>query len=890
MLTSGTRLGTYEIRALIGVGGMGEVYQAHDTKLGRDVAIKVLPEQFACDSDRLARFRREAHVLASLNHPNIAATYGLEDSGEIHYLVLEFVAGDTLAQQLAREGPLQIEEALNICRQIADALEAAHEKPIVHRDLKPANVKVTPEGVVKVLDFGLAKAYADDPTETVSGTAPTLTMTPTMPGVIMGTPAYMSPEQTRSKRVDKRADIWAFGCVLYELITGKQAFPGESLAEIIASVLKGEPDWQALPAATPTQVRDLLRPCLQKDKTQRLRDAGDARIEIHEALAAPATASSATVPRIAGWRGVAVLSVAALVVAAIAGVAVWNLKPAPPTPPQPVSRLVMTLAPGERLAGLDLTAMALSPDGTQLAYVAERDGTARLFLRALDSSESKPIPGTERASSPFFSPDGQWLGFFAANKLQKVAVSGGAPVVLASVVAARGGSWGSDGQIVFAPAADSGLSRVSASGGTPEALTTLDRKKGEGSHRFPHHLPGGQAILFTVGTGGSWDDALIVAQRLDTGERKVLVQGGSDARYLPTGHLMYARAGALLAVPFDLNRLEVTGTPVAVVEGVMQTTNQTGTVQAAFSGQGWLMYVPGGAPGSDRKLVWVDRKGTEQLLQVPPRAYGRPRLSPDGQRLVVEIDLGNNADSWVHDIARGTLSRVAVDASGVGPRPLWTLDGRKLTYRSNKAGAPNLFWIAADGSGVEERLTTGEYGQTPESWSPDGQLLAFTEANPTTGNDIWVLGLSNRKAQPFLQTRFSERDARFSPDGRWLAYTTNDSGRAEIYIQPYPGPGGKWQISAEGGALPEWNRNGRELFYRNIDKMMAVDITAQPTFTAGKPRMLFEGQGVTADYDVSADGQRFLMVKESEQTTSVTQFSVVLNWFEELKRRVPAQK
>jgi serine/threonine protein kinase/Tol biopolymer transport system component len=889
----GRRLGPYEILSAIGAGGMGEVYQAHDTKLGRDVAIKVLPEAFAHDAERLARFQREAKMLAALNHPNIATIHGLEQSGGTSYLVMELVSGETLADRIKRDAKIPVEEALTIAKQIAEALEAAHEKGIIHRDLKPANVKVTPEGKVKVLDFGLAKAFAGDAASDDLSNSPTLSAAATMQGVILGTAAYMSPEQARGKACDKRTDIWAFGCVLYELLTGKQAFHGETTTEILAAVLRGEPDWGALPEPTPSTIRALLRRCLQKDVNKRARDAGDARIEIEEALAAPVTAELSTAAPTKGIRNLGrralILGLGALLLAAaVASLATWNLKP---SPSQPVTRTVIDLPPGQQLAGLDSgPALALSPDATHLAYVARQGGTQQLYLRAMDSSEAKPIPGTEGAVSPFFSPDGQWLGFFAGGKLMKVSVSGGAAVTLGDALQPRGASWGSQGMIAFAPQNISTLQQVPDAGGPPQPLTRFEKE--EFSQRWPEFLPGGKAVLFTAGpTAITFANSHVAVQSVGTGQRRNLVQGGMSPRYALTGHLVYAQGASLMAVPFDPQRLAFTGAAVPVVEGVQQSP-VSGAAQYSFSSTGSLVYVSGGAQSAQSKLVWVNRNGAEQPVAAPAHTYLGPHLSPDGRRVAVTTT-EQESQTWLYDLSRDTLTRFTFEGN-YNLIPVWTPDGKRIAFESAKEGPPNLFWQLADGSGGLERLTTSEYVNAPFSWSPDGQLLAFIEVNPTTGFDIWVLRLSDRKAQPFLRTRFNETAPRFSPDGRWLAYVSDESGRFEIYVQPYPGPGGKWQISTEGAMDPVWNPNGRELFYRSGNKMMAVDIATQPSFVAGKPRMLFEGPYVLpsvpiSNYDVSPDGQRFLMLKPSEAGEAApTQINVVLNWFEELKRRVPA--
>jgi Tol biopolymer transport system component len=577
--------------------------------------------------------------------------------------------------------------------------------------------------------------------------------------------------------------------------------------------------------------------------------------------------------------------------AVIASVLTWNLRPSNSL--QPVSRTVITLPPGQQLAGLDSgPAVALSPDGTHLAYVAQQGGTQQLYLRAMDSLEARPIPGTEGGVSPFFSPDGQWVGFFSGGKLKKISMSGGAALTLGVAVNPSGANWGSQGMIAFAPATVGALQQVLDAGGTPQPLTRLE--KGEISQRWPEFLPGGKAVLFAAGpTAVNFTNARVAVQSVGTGERRNLVEGGMNPRYAPSGHLVYAQGGNLMAVPFDPQRLTTTGVAVPVVEGVLQSP-VSGAAQYSFSATGSLVYVPGGVQSAQNKLGWVSRNGAEQLLAAPVHAYLGPRLSPDGRRVAVTIT-EQESHVWLYDLGRGALTRFTFEGNA-NNGPVWTPDGKRIAFNSNREGATNIFWQLADGSGGLERLTTSEYIHAPMSWSPDGQLLAFFEVNPDTQRDIWVLRMSDRKAQPFLRTQFDEAVPQFSPDGRWLAYISNETGRHEIYVQPYPGPGGKWQISTEGGTEPAWNRNGRELFYRSGNKMMAVDITTQPGFAAGTPRMLFEGRYETApfpttNYDVSPDGQRFLMVKPSEQEQAApTQINVVLNWFEELKQKVPAGK
>ena len=892
-IPSGTKFGSYEVGAQVGAGGMGEVYRAHDSKLGRDVAIKVLPEAFADDPERLSRFQREAKMLAALNHPNIATIFGLEQSGGTHYLVMELVPGDTLQQRVKRDGAVPIEEALAIAKQIAEALEAAHEKGIIHRDLKPANVKVTPEGKVKVLDFGLAKAFEGDASSVDIGNSPTLSQAATMQGVILGTAAYMSPEQARGKSVDKRTDIWAFGCVLYELLTDKQPFHGEDITEILASVVKSEPDWTALPANISPSIRVLLQRCLRKDRRQRTPDAAVLRIEIEDALAAPATGEPAAAAIGAGMVGrrAILLGAGCLATACVVtGLAVWSLKP---TPSKPVTRTVITLPADQRLAADENPAVVISPDGRLLAYAAIRGGVQQLYLRAMDSLEAKTIPGTEGAVNPFFSPDGQSLGFFAGDRLKKVSVNGGGVTTLADAATPRGASWGDQGNFVFAPSVGGPLQQIPVGGGAAKPLTEL--AKGETSHRWPEVLPDGKAVLF--GSGQNNTSMQVAVHVTASGEQRILVPalGSTQPRYAASGHLLYVQGGTLMAAPFDVRRQALTGEAVPVVENVQGSS--FGAVQYSISATGSLVYVSGGSQVNQQRLVFVSRDGKEQPLAAPAGAYTFPHISPDGRKVVV----GRDNQVWVYELARDTMTRFTFEGTA-NNAPVWAPDGNRIAFSSNKDGPLSVYWQKADGSGGMEKLTGSEYLRGPVSWSADGQLLSFVEVNSTTGYDIWVLDMKDpstgsgqgRKAVPFLRTPFNEIGG-ISPDGHWMAYFSNESGRYEVYVQPYPGPGGKWQISTDGGMDMRWSVNGRELIYRNGDKLMAVDITTQPAFLAGKPKMLFEGPYVPPSpnnsyYDVSADGQRFLMLKPTEQAQAATQIVVVQNFFEELKQKVPTGK
>ena len=912
-LSTGSRLGPYEILSAIGAGGMGEVYRARDTKLGRDVAIKVLPDAFARDFARMSRFGREAKLLASLNHPNIASIYGLEDSGSTRALVMELAEGPTLADRI-KQGPIPIDEALPIARQIADALEYAHEKGVIHRDLKPANIKVAADDTVKILDFGLAKAMeanatpegGQDFTDFVhrienlleAGTtfpeiakSPTLSEMATMQGVLLGTAAYMPPEQAKAKPVDRRADIWAFGCVLYEMLTGKTAFHGDTMTDTLASVIRAEPDWSQLPPKTPMRVRVLLQRCLQKDVRQRLQAMGDARISLEEVLsgAPEGTPSPAVASPAKQWRWWLASGIAgALILAAAASLTTWNLKP---SPPKPVMRFTITLPPGQHLAGLDQPALALSPDERQLAYVATTQGSGvqQIYLRAMDNTATRPIPGTEGATNPFFSPDGQWLGFFVGAKLMKIFVNGGVAQTLGDVSPPTGATWGSQGTIVFGTLATSALQQIPDGGGVAQAL---NRSQAADSDNWPEFLPGSRAVVFVANAPPA-----IAVQPIETSERRDLIQGqiGIMPHYTPSGHLIYAVAGNLMAVPFDLKRLQVTGPAASVVQGVLQSPNFNRAAQYSVSPTGSLVYVPGGVRSIQSGLVWVRRNGTEHPVAAPARDYGEPRLSPDGQRVAVSVSESGSTQVYLYDFARDTLSRFTFEGAR-NVYPVWTPDGKRIAFASGEQSSLHISWQLADGSGRSERLTDVAT-EVPFSFSPDAQSLAFIYGG-TDVADIRVLRMEGLKEQPFLQKTFGLDAPQFSPDGHWLAYASDDSGRREIYVQPYPGPGGKWQVSTDGGTEPVWNRNGRELFYRNGDKMMAVDISTQTGFAAGKPRQLFEGRYLMnaagfarPNFDVSADGQRFLMLKPVEREQAApTQINVVLNWTEELKRLVPTGK
>jgi len=896
-ILSGRRLGPYEILSAIGAGGMGEVYKARDTRLDRTVAIKVLPAHLADRAELRERFDREAKTIASLNHPHICTLYDTGHQDDIDFLVMEYLEGETLAQRLVK-GELPIQQVLLYAIEISDALDKSHRKGVTHRDLKPGNIMITKTGT-KLLDFGLAKLRQEAAPVTPFSQLPTVAEPVTAQGTILGTLQYMAPEQVEGKtdQIDARTDIFAFGAVVYEMATGKRAFDGKTQASLIAKILEVDPPpMSSIQSMTPPALDRVVKKCLAKEPEKRWQAASDVCDELKWIAEGGSQAGvplpSATAKGIGALgRRALILSVGIFLLGTVfAGIAVWNLKPSPPRQPQPVSRTVITLPAGQQLAGMDSgPSVALSPDGSHLAYVARQGGVQQLYLRAMDSLESRPILGTGGAVNPFFSPDGQWVGFFADGKLEKVAVSGGTALTIGIATGSLGASWGNQGMIAFAPKQDESLEQVADAGGTQQPLTHLEKR--EIGHRWPEYLPGGTAVLFTAGeTTNMWTNAQVAVYSVGTSQRRNLIQEGTQPRYAPSGHLVYAQGGSLMAVPFDPQRLISTGTALPVVGGVLQSA-VSGAAQYSISATGSLVYVSGGVQSAQSRLVWVSRNGVEQPLPAPAHAYLGPRLSPDGRRIAVVIE-EQETQIWQYDLSRDTLTRLTFEGNN-NLVPIWTPDGKRLAFISDKEGPENIFWQLADGSGGLERLTTSDYTHVPHSWSPDGQLLAFVEVSPTTGWDIWVLRIGDRKTQPFLRTPFNESVPRFSPDGRWLAYISNESGRFEIYVQPYPGPGGKWQISTEGGTEPAWNPNGRELFYRSGDRMMAVDIATQPGFAAGKPRMLFEGPYEPApitnpNYDVSPDGQRFLMLKPVEGEQAVpTQINVVLNWFEELKRRVP---
>jgi len=881
-LTPGTRLGVYEIVAQIGEGGMGAVYRATDTNLSRQVAIKVLPDAFAQDTERLARFEREAKTLASLNHPNIAAIYGFEKSGGIHALVMELVEGDDLSQRIAR-GAIPLDEALPVAKQIAEALEAAHDQGIIHRDLKPANIKVRADGTVKVLDFGLAKAM--EPTGVMSpgmSQSPTIT-TPAMTqaGMILGTAAYMSPEQARGSDADKRADLWALGVVLWEMLTGTRLFDGATVSDTLASVLKTEPEWNVLAPATPAAVRRLLRRCLQKDRKRRLDSAAAARLEIEEAMAPPSTVEGAvTASASAAPRGrltwMTALAVAAVLVAAVLAIpAVLHLRELPPPSPREV-RLEINTPPTTAPASL-----AISPDGQTIVFVATSEGQSRLWLRVLDSVEARPLAGTNGAQNPFWSPDSRSVGFFADSRLKRIDIDGGSVQTLATANRGTGGAWNGSSVILFTNLGDP-IFRVSDTGGEPVAVTQL--KAGQGSHFSPHFLPDGRHFLYWV-RGNSAVSGVYVSE-LGSAESRRLLDADPGAKYASSGHLLFLRRGTLFAQDFDPVRLELTGNPIPMAEQVSSNGQGSGV---SVSGAGSIAYRTSSA-NAQRQFVWLDRSGKElsRVGDSVSTTLSSPSLSLDGQRVALYRALDGNTDVWLFETRRGVLSRFTSDVAD-DTSPVWSPDGDRIVFNSNRKGIHDLYQKSATAGGSEDLLLSTAQGKNATDWSPDGRFVLFHSEDPKRSFDIWALPLDgNRKPFPVVQTNFDEQQAQFSPDGKWIAYQSDESGRVEIYVQPFPGPGNRWPVSTNGGSQVRWRRDGKELFYVALDgRLMAVPIRV--AMNGGAPEVrtpvtLFApplgGAVQQADYRhqymVSSDGDRFLVATVTEQANSP--ITVILNW------------
>jgi len=887
----GRKISGFEIEKIIGRGGMGIVYLAHDSKLDRSVAIKSMPEELAGNIDARTRFQREARILASLNHPNIAVIHDMiERPNDSGLLVMEYVPGQTLAEHIMNKA-LKRDEALSIGRQVAEALSAAYEQGIIHRDIKPGNIKITTDGRVKVLDFGLAKPSITE------NKSPNIAIT--QPGRIVGTPAYMSPEQARGTPTDHRTDIWSFGCLMYEMLTGILPFEGETATDTVARILEREPDWQALPHNIPSNISVLLRRCLEKNPRQRLQHIGDAVIEINETLNVPKNLPPLSVPVAAKslsalWRlGITCGLIGLIIGAIVVGIILKSLTPSssPEQGERLTQRSVILLPEDQTLAlsrsgplGWAHPSITLSPDGSHLVYVANIGETTQLFVRLMNEYQAKPIPGTEGAFCPFFSPDGRWVGFLTNDKLKKVSILGGDPEILCDARNPRGASWGDDDTICFTESHGFSITQVPASGGP--AIRLLAKVESNEKSRYQYHkleiLPGGKWVLFSGG-----NDIGVVCP--ETGEGKILDEKGYYARYLPTGHLVYARAGVLVTAPFDLATLKVTGDSVPVLENVLLDSTYN-TAQYTFSRNGLFVYVPGG--DTSRCIpAWVNRQNKTEPLPMPAQIYGTPKLSPDGKHLAIEVRAGAKLDIYIYDIATGRSTRLTLKGSNISP--VWTPDGRRVAFSRYMEGQEkrSLFWKPVDGSDEAELLYSSQYTSVPCSWSPNGKQLAFFGTRPTTKGDVWVLPIEGAsEPECIVATEFAEWAPAFSPDGKYIAYTSDKDGKFQVYVRPYPDNDWVRLISDDFGEEPIWSPKGDELFYRNGDKWMVVSISTEPQFTSGMPQVLFEGpynnvSGIS--YDVAPDGQRFLVLQPQYDDSQVRELRVVTNWFEELKQLVP---
>jgi serine/threonine-protein kinase len=926
-MPSGTRLGPYEIAAAIGAGGMGEVYKARDTRLDRVVAIKILPERLASDPQFRERFDREARAISRLAHPHICTLYDVGESVGTAFLVMEYLEGETLEQRL-KKGALPLDQALEIAIQIADALSVAHRQGIVHRDLKPGNVMLV-NGSAKLLDFGLAKTSGAGATAAGSSMLPTTRASLTAQGTILGTLQYMAPEQVEGRDADARSDIFAFGALVFELVSGRKAFEGRSHASLMAAILGHHPPvLTSLQPLAPSSLDHIVAKCLEKDPEERWQSARDIATELKWLLSSPGTRSASAAPRTPvsarSMRVPVVLSAAAGIGlgAAASAILVSRLSQAPG--PAVVRSIVMT-RPADHLLALPTdattnegrpsrTSVDWAPDGQSFVFSGASGERQQLYVRRLNELEATPIAGTDGASNPFFSPDGLWIGFSVQGALRKVPANGGPPTTIAELARPMyGADWGDDGTIVYSLDRD-GLWRVHAGGGTPERVTQLDRRKGELKHLLPQMLPGSRAVVFTVTYAPfpRWDDTDVVVQELSTGARRAQLESAADGRYVASGHLVYLQRGTMMAAPFDLANLKFGGGGIGVVANVMQSANATNDVLDSGAGQfavspgGSLLYMPGGIfPDSERTLVWVSRTGAEEPLSMPVRAYSSPRLSPDGNLITLWTQGDRNI--WIYDLARQSLTRV--NAEGRNARSIWAPDGKRIAFSSTAGGGEeNAFLVSADASGAPDRLVTCDCPSHPASWAPDGRTIVSVEREDNDYDLVRVDVTGTRQRTPLLHSKADEYYPDISPDGAWIAYTSNESGKNEVYVQPFPGLGSRHQISTDGGAAPAWSRDGRELFYiataigsprtgttggqASLTRVMAVAVKAAPTFVASRPRVLFEGRyGATAivrPYDVSTDGQRFLMVKQKDRAPfSASQMILVQNWLEELKARVP---
>jgi serine/threonine-protein kinase len=902
-ISPGTRFGHYEVVDSLGAGGMGEVYRARDTKLGRSVAIKVLPDALAADADRIARFQREAKVLASLTHAGIAALYGMEEHDHQHVLVMELVEGETLAERLAR-GPLSVPAALGIAGQMAEALEAAHERGIVHRDLKPANVKITPEEKVKVLDFGLAKAVETTAASSKATDSPTLSIMASQAGLILGTAAYMSPEQAKGTPADHRSDVFSFGVVLFEMLTARQPFHGETAPEIMASVLVHDADLSLLPPNVHPRLRDVIARCLDKQPKKRWQAIGDVRLELDAIAHLPQTdAIRAGVSGIPRWKLAALAAVFLLIGAVASGAITWYLtRPSPAV----IVRFMLPVPDGQIFGATGRPFVAVSPDGATVAYVSNVGERSQIVVRLLSESPSRPIQSTlgTGPQSPFFSPDGQWIGFYSTvdGTLKKVPVAGGTPVTICAA-SPWGVSWQGD-SVLFGDA-QRGIMRVSSNGGEPEVLAAA----GDETLYGPQVVAGGRAVIFTAATKGTnldrWDNARIVMQTIGSSDRTVLVQGGSDGRYLSTGHLVYAVGTTLMALTFDLENRRPTGAAVPVVEGVMRSQGGlTGAAQFAVASNGTLAFVSGSAQSSPVRVAVIDRNGKTQPLDLPPAIYAQPRFSPDGKQLAVVLDDAKGQSIWVHSLSGAAPPR-RLTFSGSSFSPVWSPDGEYLAFAGLRNGRASVFRQRADGSGSEEQLASAEAGTivNPASWTPDGsRLLGGSGSGAAVG--IWMIALGEDrviKPLPLGDSPGNKTAPAISPDGKWLAYGSTELTRSgyNVFVQPFPPTGAKYQVTTVMSSTPVWSHDGRRLLVAFRSDLFSIDVSLQAGFSFGRTKplpadgniMASNGAGLR-NFDLAADGRMVVLLTDSAEGNSGQsheRVNVVLNWTEELKRLVPTR-
>lgn len=898
-LDAGTRLGRYEIRSHLGSGGMGEVYRAHDEKLSRDVAIKVLPASLSQDAERLRRFEQEAKAAGTLNHPNILAVYDTGSYDGAPYIVAELLEGEELREQLD-EGVLPQRKAIEYAIQIAQGLAAAHEKGIIHRDLKPENLFITADGRIKILDFGLAKL--SQRVEFHTGSEDATRQPLTNPGTVMGTVGYMSPEQVRGLQSDHRSDIFSFGAILYEMLSGQRAFRRETAAETMTAILKDEPpELSETNAKINLHLDKVVRRCLEKKPERRFQSAHDLGFALDSlnttsgAASQPSTTVNSLRASRHSWLSSGKLgwAVAALIlVASIVSFALY-IKNASKSDIEPVRQFALAPATDGKL-DLQSVALLFSPDGTHIVSTNVVSGKSKLFDRPLSASSARPIEGTEGASDPFFSPDGKWIAFFANGLLKKIPLVGGAAETVCDATNPRGGVWSDDGSIFFTPGTDNALFQVSANGGTPKPVSTLDGAARERSHRWPDALPGGKSVLFSIAydVGNPLDNANVGLLDVATGKYRTLIKGAAFPRYIP-GYIVYARSHSLLAVPFDLNKLEVSGSPITVLENVMMFPSSA-RVHFSFSRGGDLVYLEGRSNDNrdaSQPLIWLDRRGTEQLLTEMRQRFSSPRLSADGRMVFVEVADPEPA-IWSYDINRGTLTRIIHGGLSYGPVP--SPDGTRVAYEATRDGTAGAWLARIDGSD-EQRLTSSKRADVPTSWTPDGKKIALTSGDESGFMEVRVVSTEgDHSIEKLISGPFNAGGAQFSPDGRWVAYVSDESGRNEVYLRQYQESGNRVQLSVAGGTQPIWSRNGRELFFRNGNELLVVNITLGPNVTAGKPVVLFSKAmpestsgriyKLSSDYDVSSDGQRFVVPKVNPESDDSPRARVILNWFSQLKQ------